>query len=72
MRYVPGLCGSKHAPFRNESLRYTAIPQRDKGRVGSRLRWTVVLPIDTVALILDLASSALGKLAAWIAGDNLA
>jgi hypothetical protein len=34
------------------------------------VRRTVALPIYAVALVLDLASSALGKLAAWIAGDD--
>jgi hypothetical protein len=34
-----------------------------------RIRQAIALPIYTVALILDFASAALGRLAAWIAGD---
>jgi len=35
----------------------------------TRLRQAVALPLYTVALLLDFASAALGRLAAWIACD---
>jgi hypothetical protein len=35
-----------------------------------RLRRALALPIYTLSLILDLASGALGRLAAWIAGND--
>jgi hypothetical protein len=35
-----------------------------------RLRQTAACPIYTLSLILDFASVALGRLAAWIAGDD--
>jgi hypothetical protein len=34
------------------------------------LRQTIALPVYAVALILDYLSAALGRLAAWIAGDD--
>src|SRR5271156_5142254 len=35
-----------------------------------RLRRAAALPIYTLALILDFASAALGRLAAWVASDD--
>lgn len=35
-----------------------------------RLRHALALPVYTIALILDFASAALDRLAAWIAGDD--
>jgi hypothetical protein len=35
-----------------------------------RLRQAIALPVYTVALVLDYLSAALGRLAAWIAGDD--
>jgi hypothetical protein len=35
-----------------------------------RLRQALALPIYAVALALDFAGTALGRLAAWIAGDD--
>lgn len=37
---------------------------------GRKLRQAVALPLYTVALLLDYLSSGLGRLAAWIAGDD--
>jgi hypothetical protein len=34
------------------------------------LRRAADLPVYTVALVLDLLTDALGRLAAWIAGDD--
>jgi hypothetical protein len=34
------------------------------------LRRALALPIYTFALILDFASAALGRFAAWVAGDD--
>jgi hypothetical protein len=34
------------------------------------LRRVIALPVYTVALLLDYLSAALGRLGAWIAGDN--
>ena len=38
--------------------------------IADRLRQTAALPLYTLALILSLASDALGDIAALIAGDN--
>ena len=38
-------------------------------RVG-KLRQTIALPLHVIALFLDYASTALGRRAAWIAGDD--
>jgi hypothetical protein len=35
-----------------------------------RLRQAIALPLYIASLILDFASVALGRLAAWIAGDD--
>jgi hypothetical protein len=35
-----------------------------------RLRQALALPIYAVSVVLDYASVALGRLAAWIAGDD--
>jgi hypothetical protein len=35
-----------------------------------RFRQALALPIYTLALILDYTAAALGRLAAWIAGDD--
>jgi hypothetical protein len=35
-----------------------------------RLRQAVAWPIYLISLILDYASAALGRLAAWVAGDD--
>jgi len=37
---------------------------------GCPARQAIALPIYTVALLLDLLSDGLGRLAAWIAGDD--
>jgi hypothetical protein len=34
------------------------------------LRRAIALPVYTVALLLDYLSAALGRLAAWVAGDD--
>jgi hypothetical protein len=34
-----------------------------------RLRRALALPLYAVALLLDLAGAAIGRLAAWLAGD---
>jgi hypothetical protein len=44
--------------------------QRLKKTRGLRFRRALALPIYTLSLILDFASVALGRLAAWIAGDD--
>jgi hypothetical protein len=38
--------------------------------MARRARQAVALPVYTVALLLDYLSAALGRLAAWIAGDD--
>ncbi len=35
-----------------------------------RLRRVVALPLYTLALLLDFANAALGRFAAWVAGDD--
>jgi hypothetical protein len=35
-----------------------------------RVRHALALPIYALSLILDFASAALGRLAAWVAGDD--
>jgi hypothetical protein len=35
-----------------------------------QLRQALALPIYVISLILDVASVALGRLAAWVAGDD--
>jgi len=35
-----------------------------------RLRHALALPLYTVSLLLDFVSAALGRLAAWVAGDD--
>ena len=39
-------------------------------RPFSRLRQAIALPVYAVALLMDYVSVALGRLAAWIAGDD--
>jgi len=46
------------------------VEQQERGAVILRIRQALALPIYTVALILDYTAAALGKLAAWIAGDD--
>jgi hypothetical protein len=36
----------------------------------AKTRRAIALPFYTLALLLDVASTALGRLAAWIAGDD--
>jgi hypothetical protein len=35
-----------------------------------QLRQAIALPVYTVGLLLDYLAAALGRLAAWIAGDD--
>jgi hypothetical protein len=37
---------------------------------GLRLRQALALPIYTVGLALDVAAAAVGRLVAWVAGDD--
>ncbi len=48
----------------------TVVEQQEPISAVLRIRQAFALPIYTVALILDFASAALGRLAAWIAGDD--
>ena len=38
--------------------------------ISLRLRQAAALPLYAVSLILDYTAAALGRLAAWIAGDD--
>jgi hypothetical protein len=46
------------------------VEQQPNVSVFRRLRRATALPLYAGALSLDYLSSALGRLAAWIAGDN--
>jgi hypothetical protein len=45
-------------------------PISAKPNTGMRIRRAVAWPIYLISLILDYASTALNRLAAWIAGDD--
>jgi hypothetical protein len=45
-----------------------ALRHRKSRMLG--LRQTIALPVYTLGLLLDYLSAALGRLAAWIAGDD--
>ena len=56
-----------------QMLGYRLLPGLESREAcGRLLRQAVALPLYTVAPILSYASDALGNLAAWIAGDDLA
>jgi hypothetical protein len=46
------------------------VEQQRPVSVLRRVRQAVALPIYALALILDFSASAVGNLAAWIAGDD--
>ena len=46
----------------------SALRHRKSWLLG--LRQAIALPVYTAGLVLDYLSAALGRLAAWIAGDD--
>ena len=51
-------------------MKCAIAPYSERERTSIRIRQAIALPIYAVALILDFASDALGRLAAWIARDD--
>ena len=46
------------------------IAEYPQDRPSKKIRQGLALPVYTVGLLLDYLSAALGRLAAWIAGDD--
>jgi hypothetical protein len=46
------------------------FPEKCNWEAIGKLRQAAALPVYTIALLLDYVSAAVGRLAAWIAGDD--
>ena len=46
------------------------IAEYPRDRPSKKIRQGLALPIYAIGLLLDYLSAALGRLAAWIAGDD--
>ena len=53
-----------------KQLNHALLP-KDRGREAfGRIRQLIALPVYTLGPLLDYLSAALGRLGAWIAGDD--
>ena len=51
-------------------IAFAFLPARGSREGFKRLRRVIALPAYTLGLLLDYLSDALGRLGAWIAGDD--